>query len=101
MRRRELVVALVAGVAAWPHVNSAEQSMSPVIGFLHAASPSPLKDRLNAFRAGLKEGGYLEGQNVAIEYRWAEGDYDRFPHLRGNSLPDRSAFWFQERQLQQ
>ena len=81
MRRRELVVVLVAGMATWPFVASAEQSLSPVIGFLHAASPSPIKDRLDAFRAGLKEGGYTEGQNVAIEYRWAEGDYDRLPSL--------------------
>jgi putative ABC transport system substrate-binding protein len=81
MRRRELVVMLAAGMAAWPLVAPAEQSASPVIGFLHAASPSPIKDRLDAFRAGLKEGGYTEGQNVAIEYRWAEGDYDRLPSL--------------------
>ena len=101
MRRRELVVMLVAGMAAWPLVAPAEQSASPVIGFLHAASPSPIKDRLDAFRAGLKEGGYTEGQNVAIEYRWAEGGYDRLPYLRGNWLPDRLAFWFQEQQLRQ
>ena len=81
MRRRELVVMLAAGMVAWPLVAPAQQSAPPIIGFLHAASPSPIKDRLDAFRAGLKEGGYTEGQNIAIEYRWAEGDYDRLPSL--------------------
>jgi len=80
VRRRKLI-ALVVGLAVWPLVAQADQFASPVIGFLHAASAPPIKDRLDAFRAGLKEGGYTEGQNVAIEYRWAEGDYDRLPSL--------------------
>jgi putative ABC transport system substrate-binding protein len=68
-------------LAVWPLVAQADQFASPVIGFLHAASAPPIKDRLDAFCAGLKEGGYIESQNIAIEYRWAEGDYDRLPSL--------------------
>ena len=81
MRRREFI-AMLGGVAvAWPHAARAQQPGMPVIGFLGAGSPGPLRDQVAALYRGLKETGYIEGQNVTIEYRWAEGQYDRLPGL--------------------
>jgi putative ABC transport system substrate-binding protein len=80
IRRRELIVAL-GGAIAWPLVARAQQTVMPVIGFMSTLSPQNISNPVAGFHQGLKEGGYIERQNVAIEYRWAEGHYDRLPEF--------------------
>jgi putative ABC transport system substrate-binding protein len=81
MRRRDFIRGIVGSAGAWPLVARAQQPPMPVIGFLHPGFREGFADRVRGFREGLKEIGYVEGQNVAIEYRWAENQFDRLPAL--------------------
>jgi putative ABC transport system substrate-binding protein len=90
MNRRALVTFL-AGAAAWPMAARAQQSAMPVIGFLSGVSPEPFAKAVAAFQQGLKELGYIQGQNVAIEYRWADDHYDRLPTLAADLVRQKAA----------
>ena len=81
MRRRDFIACVGAASAAMPLCAYAQAPAMPVIGFLNTTSPGPLEPLLAAFHQGLDSAGYVEGRNVAIEYRWAEGQYDRLPAL--------------------
>ena len=80
MRRREFIT-LLSSATAWPLIARAQQQPMPVVGFSHILSPETVPHFVPAFRQGLKEIGYVEGQNLAVEYRWAQGRYDRLPGL--------------------
>src|SRR5262249_5245379 len=81
MRPRELITLIGGAVSAWPLAARAQQPSMPVIGFLNSAAANAYRKFLESFRRGLGEVGFVEGQNVGIEFRWAEGQYDRLPEL--------------------
>src|SRR5262245_44059449 len=91
MRRREFIALLGGAAAARPLAARGQQAAMPVIGFLGSDSPEFYTDRLRAFRGGLKETGHVEGQNFAIEYRWAQGRNDRLPELAQELIRHRPA----------
>src|SRR6516162_1537808 len=91
MRRRDFIQGIVGSAAAWPLVAHAQQPALPVIGFLHSTSAGPNVGTVSAFREGLKQAGYVDGQNIAIEFRWADGHYDRLPALAMDLVRQRVA----------
>jgi len=90
VQRREFITVLV-GATAWPIAVDAQNRAMPVIGFLHVGAPKSFEGIVTAFRAGLKEAGYTERQNVEIEFRWAEGHYDLLPALAAELVRDQVA----------
>src|SRR6266480_4986406 len=91
MRRREFIKVIAGSAATWPLTAHAQKAEKPVIGFLSSSSPDRYAIRLSAFRKGLKEAGYVEGQNVEIDYRWTEGQYNRLSELAAELVRRRVA----------
>jgi putative ABC transport system substrate-binding protein len=91
LRRREFIAGLGGAAAAWPAVARAQQAAVPVIGFVNSGSADASASYVAAFRKGLGETGYVEGQNVAVEYNWLEGEYDRLPTLMADLVRRRVA----------
>lgn len=91
MKRRDFIIAAGGTGLAWPLTAHAQQKALPVVGFLNSASPDVIGDRLRAFRQGLTESGYVEGENVVIDYRWAENRMDRLPELTAQLIRERVA----------
>jgi putative ABC transport system substrate-binding protein len=81
MKRRKFITLLAGAAATWPLAARAQQATMPVVGFIHILSPENVPHFVPAFLQGLKEGGFVEGQNIAVEYRWAHGQYDRMAKL--------------------
>src|SRR5262249_12195611 len=94
MRRRDFIIALGGSTFAWPLIARAQQPTLPVVGYLGALSHAAVERSLEAFVAGLMEAGYVDGKNVKIEYRWAEGYYDRLPALAVDLVRQKVALIF-------